>query len=157
MITILCCFVGLVDAADNPIKRMEGYYQIPAHSCFSLEGGEYVSCEDRMTDCLSIKAIDGKTAQISVDSWQTNGHECGVSGVAKLQGNSLVYVGGDDDLDSKGKKFSIDLIDGKLKFRYLNPSNIEMRSPFCGFRASLELLEFDMKVRAPVGPSCPRE
>jgi hypothetical protein len=113
-----------------------------------MEDRKLVPCDPVPEDCLSIKKIDKDHAQISVYSVQTNGHNCGVSGIAERVGDKLVYT--EQGELEHGQQFAIILSGQTLTFKYLATPGT-MIPPFCGARASLERVEFSLNKKQPIG------
>lgn len=158
---ILLSFPGSsLHADENLLKRVEGYYTAPARFCSDVEGDKLVSCEGEVQDCMEIKEISMRKAEINIWSTQTNGAECAVSGVASLEGRNLVYMASDLEVkvgETPGVGFSIDLSQPILRIKYINSEKKSWGAPFCGLQARLDRLEFDQKEKKKFGPSCPPE
>jgi hypothetical protein len=133
----------------DPISQFEGYYTAPATHCSRLDGEQLRPCDPPEEDCLLVKRIDETHATIDIDSVQSHGTECGVSGVAELQEKSLVYVEKNPASPDAGKGIALQLAGKNLKIRYLAAPERDS-APFCGVRARLDWLQFSLARRRPV-------
>lgn len=144
-------------AKGDPLSELEGYYTSRGH-CWAKNGdGSVERCDDGADgdSCLQIRRIDPTHAELSIESSQANGHECGVSGVAELRGDKLVYVQGHAGNDDDGRGLSVDTSGPELTIKYMDEQEQHFTSPFCAINASLELVAFDKKTRESAdGKSC---
>jgi hypothetical protein len=131
---------------SDVIRRMEGWYIVPSKYCSLLEEGTLKPCDPVPNDTLSIERIDDLHAQIELYSLQTNGHECEVSGVADRVAEKLVYT--EKDQLGRGDQFEIAIVGNVIKLKVLTEAG-PAHSPFCGARASLDLLEFPLNEAKP--------
>jgi hypothetical protein len=69
-----------------------------------------------------------------------------VSGIARLEGDSLVYV--DTDSRDPGQGMRIHLGPAEITFSYLKDVSSSLR-PYCGARAYLSRITFPVSVRTP--------
>jgi hypothetical protein len=94
--TLPCIFSALLISAAWALPRpansaplviddVQGYYSAPS-GC-TLAGK---SCKKKFKDCLLIKKIDQKSAEVEVFSTQANQHICAAKGVAKVIDGKLV-------------------------------------------------------------------
>jgi hypothetical protein len=133
------------------IVQFAGYYTAPATYCSELDGTALKPCDPPVEDWMQIKPIDATHAQIDIYSLQTNGHECSVSGVAELKAGKLVFVEKETKLPQYwGQGFTVELIGKTLKIKYLADPGLGI-PPFCGARARLDRLEFDIEKKLQVG------
>jgi len=139
----------LCSANHDFLKIIEGNYSVPASHCSEKEENFLAVCSGDVHDTLSIKRISDNSAKFEVESIQRNFAECGASGVAVVEGDKLVYVSTEDDV-TKGFQINIQLWHGKLTFHVIAPAELtENSDPFCGFNATLNNLEFDLKNKTP--------
>jgi hypothetical protein len=140
---------------QSGLAKFAGYYTAPAAYCSELEGAALKPCDPPVEDWMQIKPIDDTHAQIDIYSLQTNGHECGVSGIAELKGDKLVFVEKDTTLPQYlGQGFTVVLSGKILKIQYLADPGLGI-PPFCGARARLDRLEFRIEKKRPPRENLP--
>jgi hypothetical protein len=147
--TILLVLPIVASSGLDPIAQFEGYYTAPASHCSRLDGEQLRPCDPPEEDCLLIRRIDATHATIDIDSVQSHGTECGVSGVAELQDQKLVYVEEKPASPDAGQGIALQLAGKTLKIRYLVAPESDV-APFCGVRARLDWLQFSLAQRKPV-------
>ena len=142
-------------SGQSGVAKFAGYYTAPATYCSELEGTALKPCDPPVDDWMQIKPIDDTHAQIDIYSLQTNGHECGVSGIAELKGDKLVYVEKDTTLPQYlGQGFTVALSGQILKIQYLADPGLGI-PPFCGARARLDRLVFPIERKRPPRENLP--
>jgi hypothetical protein len=142
-------------SGQSGLAKFAGYYTAPAAYCSELEGTALKPCDPPVEDWMQIKPIDETHAQIDIYSLQTNGHECGVSGIAELKGDKLVFVEKDTTLPQYlGQGFAVVLSGRTLKIHYLADPGLGIPS-FCGARARLDRLEFSTEKKLPPRENLP--
>jgi hypothetical protein len=143
--------------SGNFLSAIEGYYTSRGHCWTRNADGSVESCDGGPDgdSCLLIKRIDATHAELRIESFQANGHECGISGVAELNGGKLVYVQGHEGDDDDGRGLTIDAGASKLTIKYLKGEQVRLNNPFCAINANLESVEFDKSTQVPIaGKSC---
>lgn len=145
-----------LSASDLP-ARLEGYYSTSGRYCSERDDGVLKPCDPPVLDCMVIKRVDDKHARFHVYSTQVNGSVCEAEGVAEVSGVGLVYRDRDQSSLALGKGFYIDVVNGKIIFRYFSePDPVTHLPLFCGAQARLDLIAFTLKERKAFGQhSCP--
>ncbi|HEU0283106.1 MAG TPA: lysozyme inhibitor LprI family protein [Gallionella sp.] len=120
-----------VSMTVDPLADLEGTYLIQSPSCSVYDGDNgWKSCPPTVVDCLSIKRLSHDTAQVSVESNQTNGHVCSASGKARLSKEGMLKVI-DNEVSGTGEateQVTVDL--------FFDPMRFEGPADSCGARAS---------------------
>src|SRR5262245_48326910 len=142
---LLTCAANALAAADL-LQRIEGTYEIPSQ-CTTVSSKGDESCGPNIRDRLRITRVSDRAASFDLYSVQINGHQCEVSGVAELQGDSLVYL--DPEAREPGQGLRIKLTSSALVLSYLKPLTGPGAPPFCGTRASVNRLSFPLRAKAP--------
>ena len=135
--------VSTASAADNPLKQVAGRYEVQSQ-CSVLGDNGYEPCGSEMRDSFVLTWTSDTSASFDLYSVQVNGHQCALSGVAELQGGSLVYV--DPKAPGRGQGITIQLVAGEIRFAYL-PSEPAHDFRYCGTRASLSRIAFPLASR----------
>ena len=137
--------------ADN-----EGYYTATGTCWIRGAPGEPAEpCGSSPDSCMSIRKLDRLHAQLSIESYQADGHECGMKGIAELRGRTLVYVQKDQHDQDDGNGLIVDLVGPELKIRYTPDSHFTSENPFCAVNADLQVIAFKKSEReAAAGRTC---
>jgi hypothetical protein len=131
--------------SDDVLRRIEGRYEMPSE-CTTLNAkGEHEPCGSHVVDRLTIRRLSEKTAEFDLYSVQINGHQCEVSGVAELKGDSLTYRDPDSEKEDSGQGLRIQITSSALVLSYLKP--VRMSPPFCGTRAYVSRLRFPFSAK----------
>jgi hypothetical protein len=133
-------------ADDDLLARVAGTYEVPAQCTQMGANGEQEPCGPQVLDRLVIKKLSQLSASFDLYSVQVNGHQCEVSGIARLEGDSLVYI--DTDSPDPGQGMRIHLGPAEITFSYLKDVSSSLR-PYCGARAYLSRITFPVSVRTP--------
>jgi hypothetical protein len=147
LVGMACVFPQSVYAESVAIDDIQGYYSVPSVNC-TLSGR---SCKKKFKDCLLVKKIDQKSAEVEIFSTQANQHLCGVKGVARvIDGKLVLYFDADAkrdeqhlELNKKGKDVILKLI---IK------DNEIIRN--CGAHADFDGLIFKKTSDRPAGHQC---
>jgi hypothetical protein len=152
-IAALVLVLPIAAASDTHlIDRIEGYYSAPGRLCTEFDGGKYVPCNPPYRDCLNLKKVDSTHAYFSVNSFQRNGAECGMEGIAKVGRNSLEYVDHDaTDPIAYGAKLIIHITNGVITFESIAGPSAAGQDPFCGRQGEMRWVKFFLKDKRPFG------
>ena len=126
--------------ADDVLRRIEGTYEMPSECTVINEKGLHERCGPGTRDRLSIRKLSEKTAQVALYSVQINGHQCEISAIAELVGDSLVYLEPRIQEEQPGQGLRIEITKTALVLGYLKP--LTHGDPFCGTRAYVSRLKF---------------
>jgi hypothetical protein len=148
----LACMLSMIAASDtNFVDRIQGYYSAPGRLCTDLEGRKYLPCDPPIPDCLKITKVDDTHAKVIVDSFQRNGAECGVEGIAKASGDALEYVDQSPSyLPASGSKLIIHLTNGVITFESISATPSISGDPFCGAGGQMRWVKFLLRDKRPV-------
>lgn len=137
---------GLV--AGDELAQIEGYYPLGGTCFVRSKSGEQEPCGDpgAADSCLLIRRIDAHHAALNVESFQAEGRECGLSGIATLGSHELTYTQANDQTTDSGRKLVIRLEESNLRLHYPDEGD----PAFCAANASLEGLTFKRADRLPV-------
>lgn len=151
--SVLCSVYALTPGhnADTFLDVVQGYYSAPARYCTELSGDRLVPCASGNRDCMLIKRVDQSHVQLRIYSVQANGHQCGVSGIAAVRDGQIEYVGGVQDGPDRGKHVIIAMEGGRLTIHYRKDDDSVSRAPVCANEARLDLLQFSIDSKRPVG------
>jgi len=130
-----------LSSASDSIDNMRGYYSSPSTRCtkFSDSKDDFISCEREFRDCLMIKRIDQKTADVEIYSTQANQHVCAVNGTAKIiNGKLILYLGVD------GKEQHLSFISKNNRVLIKQHAPIGQQVENCGVHANFDGLSFKM-------------
>jgi hypothetical protein len=149
-------FVSPLPAADgDKLSALEGYYSSSGHCTQALGGQPAEPCGVDSDSCLLLKKLDATHAQIDIESFQGNGHECGLSGIAELHGSRLVYVQKGRHNEDDGRGIAIDTSRKTWNIEYLDDAQPHLNNAFCAINADLQMLTFDSDNKLPVnGQKC---
>jgi hypothetical protein len=130
-------------ASDGSITRLSGRYEVQSH-CSTLGPNGYEPCVPEVRDSLDLNWTSDTSATFDLYSVQANGHQCAVSGVASLRGDSLVFV--DPKSPNQDQGVAIRLVAGVIRISYLTPQpSRDFR--YCGTRATLNGIAFPIESR----------
>lgn len=143
------------EAAQDFLSRIVGYY-VSSGLCSETHNGQPAErCGEGWDTCMIIKRIDQSHAELHIESFQTNGHECGVSGVAQVADSQLTYVQGVEHDEDDGRGFTVRLEGDELKIRYIDDGQAHDTNAFCAINANLERVTFKQKDRQAIaGHTC---
>ena len=130
--------------SDDLLRRIEGTYEIPSE-CTTINTTGHEPCGSHVKDRLSIRRLSERTAEFDLYSVQINGHQCNVSGIAQLKGDSLTYVDPESQNQDPGQGLRIQITSLALVLDYLKP--VRIRPPFCGMRAYVSRLRFPLSAK----------
>ncbi len=132
-LALILALAGIAAAPASPVTALAGRYAKHFQNGF-VDGSKYWS-----DDVVEIVPIDATHAYFRADLQFYNGHECGISGVAKAVGNTLVYKEKTPQLEGeqackltisvKGKSLLLDDGDGSCHY-------------YCGARGTLTKFDF---------------
>ena len=130
---ILLGLTAIAAAPASPLATLAGRYSKHFQNGF-VDGSKYWS-----DDVVEIVPVDATHAYFRADLQFYNGHSCGISGIAKAVGNTLVYTEKQPSYDggpvcrltisTKGKSLLLDDRSGSCK-------------SYCGARGSLSGFDF---------------
>jgi hypothetical protein len=141
-------FFSSISLASPPLPHLAGTYQFKNPICSVLgapnEKGEreWETCSSHTLDCLSLEPISKTEMKVTVESFQTNMHECSASGIAKLKSPGHLVI-------SKKDLNEGEILEGNssVDIHYTDSSiTITGPSELCGVRASWGL-EFGSNTR----------
>jgi hypothetical protein len=144
LILLLALGAAVGRADDDLLSRVEGTYEVPAQCTQMGLNGEQEPCGPQISDRLVIRRLSELSASFDLYSTQINGHQCAVSGIAQLDGDSLVYV--DTANPDPGQGIRIHLGPSEITFSYLKDVSSSLR-PYCGARAYLSRITFPVSAR----------
>jgi hypothetical protein len=142
----LLVILAVVPAASSPllVNAIQGVYKVRHNIAMydgSLPPGQFHTVED----VLEIVALPHGNAYLRLDSAFDNGHSCKVYGVAKPEGDALIYRPHDNiegecalTLQRKGGNLVFGDKDSACKYDY------------CGMRGSFEGASFPISSRRPI-------
>jgi uncharacterized protein len=135
---------SVVSTSTDPLADIEGTYLIQNPYCSQYDGeGKWDKCPPTTADCLSIKRISNDTAHVSVESYQTNGHLCSASGIARITTlETLEIIEADKYYPDVSKQHVVIQLSS-------NPMKLQGPSEACGARASWTFASFPKKLRNP--------
>jgi hypothetical protein len=140
----LVSIAGAVLASGGALKVLGGRYEVQSQ-CTTLGPNGYEPCGADTRDYFELSWNSEHLASFEVYSVQTNGHQCAVSGIAELQGDSLVYL--DKASPDPGQGIKIQVNGNSITFSYLKPISARQLPPYCGTRAYLERIRFPLESR----------
>jgi hypothetical protein len=133
-----------IGASENSLRQISGRYEVPSQ-CSVVGPNGYEPCGPDNHDYLELNWISDRSASFELFSVQVNAHQCAVSGVAELKGDSLVFV--DKYSLDPGQGIRIQLIGETIVLSYLKPVPPRQFPPYCGTRAYLENVKFPTQSR----------
>src|ERR1700722_17463248 len=118
------------------LSAIEGYYVSGGHCWARNANGSVEPCGNGPAgdSCLLIKKIDATHAEMQIESFQGNGHECGVSGIAEVSGGKLIYVQGHQGDQDDGRGLAVEAGPSKLTIQYLRDEK-GGNNPFCAVKS----------------------
>lgn len=151
MKSLVLALVLMVSASANAgiftslAKKMEGNW-LNLHAIYVLdfdnesEEGGWVEAqaEDRMT----IKKISRRKIQFEMESWHTNGHSCGVDGIATKKGKKFVFIG---EKSFDGETCKLEIFVNKEGQLELKDENNACKFNYCGMRGYLDGATFPIQ------------
>jgi hypothetical protein len=137
---LLTAVSTLAFAANVNIDALAGVYKKTFQNG-NIDGGKY-----RSEDILEIVKISPTTAYVRTHLEFFNGHVCNIWGVAKVEGDALVYHGG---TNSQGKPclLSVKVQAGKVT---LDDKDGACAIGTCGNRGMYNGTAFDLRKRRPI-------
>ncbi len=124
------------------LSSIEGYYESNKLCDIHMGSRAITPCGNNPDTCMTIKRIDKTHAELHIESFQSNGHECAVDGIAELQGDSLVYVQNNQHDGDDGRGFKINTKGETLSIKYIEDSASHTDNAFCAINASMERIVF---------------
>ena len=137
----LLVLAGLARAESQTLdlRRIEGDYKVRVHS--ALSGGERYTADNE----LRIARHGAGAAFVSVSLNFFNGHECYLSGIAAVQGRSLVYrAPGEPAFDCR---LRVNVDRGRITF---DDEGFRCQRMTCGARGRYGGPEFPLSARRPL-------
>ena len=135
-------------AVSGPVAVPAGLYRQPAQRCAGAGGAEVCGKVDQ--DCLLIAERAAGVVHVEIFSTQVNEHVCMVNGPGLRVGATVLVP---DAGGEPGQGVRIGRVDRALVVQQLQLSPAGHR-PFCGARASLDGLRFDLDGRVGAGGDC---
>lgn len=135
-------------AASGPVKIPGGLYRQPSQRCVGAGGAE--ACGRVDMDCLLIAEGAAGRVDVEIFSTQVNEHVCLVNSPGQRVGATVLVH---DAEAEPGQGVRIVRVDRALVVQQLQPAPAGHR-PFCGARASLDGLRFDLDKRVGAGGEC---
>lgn len=128
-----------MSVAKDKIEELEGTYSRPSSGCsyFNAKKNKFSSCKKEFNDCLLIKKINQKKANVEIFSTQGLQYTCSVKAEAKIVNGELILFF-DETEDSQRLQFISDGTSIILKHD-VPLGEVAMN---CGAHASFDGLKF---------------